>query len=718
MVRTTSYLRNIIYACFALLSSITGMAQPSAGTSQLEGFPYVYVLSDCQCLPSVIPDSIFYNNAKGIIFPVNKFNLPKDDAWLKEVKEEIGPWARNNNLQLCHIEIRGASSPEGDIYWNNTLAEKRSKSLIKTLQKVFIYNEKSVNNVVQNPEDYKALLHLMHQKQDPDLPVVQSIINEFSGDRVNTKNALRLERDGSLWKRLVEEYFAEIRYARILLFFAPYDEATETATTKAPAVVSASEVPSTQPEATEVPTATKPALYGKFDDEYPYIYVEPQDEMPLHIDIPDSVFYTNSRGVIFPVNKYHLRKDDEWLKEVYTKVAPWAKEKGLKLHHIEMRGASSPEGPIKWNDFLAEKRSKSLQGSLQQIFDIDYSLIGNSIIQNPEDYKALLHLMRLKSDPDYERVKSVIDKYHGDRPKLKAELKYMDKGKLWKRILNEYFPDIRYARVLLYFSSGMPDFNPLPFTSADPVEVSVVPVDIHCDEEPIPEEEETRLPRRHVLALRTNLLYDGLYMPRYGWAPSPNIAVEFFPKKGRFSYNFELTYPDWEHYDNHHFWQIHDYKFSARCYMRPTKVAPLDTREYRNEHVRDYFQGLYVGPYVQAGRYGIGFNKDDGWEGEYVGAGIEAGYTIPLCRSSRWRIEFTAAIGGLVSKYDPYIYGNPISGEDDGLYYYDWTHSAEYFIKRNHRFTWFGPTELGIHITYDLLYKRVKKKGISVNRWE
>ena len=54
----------------------------------------------------------------------------------------------------------------------------------------------------------------------------------------------------------------------------------------------------------------------------------------------------------------------------------------------------------------------------------------------------------------------------------------------------------------------------------------------------------------------------------------------------------------------------------------------------------------------------------------------------------------------------------------DHLYYYKWTGDADLFKKRQYRFTWFGPTRVGITLSYDLLYRRVQKKGVSFKSTE
>ena len=40
------------------------------------------------------------------------------------------------------------------------------------------------------------------------------------------------------------------------------------------------------------------------------------------------------------------------------------------------------------------------------------------------------------------------------------------------------------------------------------------------------------------------------------------------------------------------------------------------------------------------------------------------------------------------------------------------------FKKRQYRYNWLGPTRVGITLTYDLLYRRINKKGVSFKNYE
>ena len=92
---------------------------------------------------------------------------------------------------------------------------------------------------------------------------------------------------------------------------------------------------------------------------------------------------------------------------------------------------------------------------------------------------------------------------------------------------------------------------------------------------------------------------------------------------------------------------------------------------------------------------------------------------LPLSRNGHWRLEFAAQVGILYSGYDPYQFENPVNPDyRDGLYYYKWKGRKADFRERQYRFTWLGPTRVGITLSYDLLYRRWKKKGVSFRNKE
>ena len=249
------------------------------------------------------------------------------------------------------------------------------------------------------------------------------------------------------------------------------------------------------------------------------------------------------------------------------------------------------------------------------------------------------------------------------------------------------------------------------------------------------------LPRREVLSVKTNLLFYGVYMPGYNrWCPMPNVAVEYYPKKGHFTFGASLDLPWWQDYDAHKYFQIRNYQVEGRYYLKGAKGARTNgttgtngttrtTGSYEtyesyetyksHETYSPAFAGWYLQGYVHGGVFGICFDADRGWVGEGIGAGVGAGYVMPVSRNGHWRLEFALQAGYFRCKYDPYQYENPVDPSyKDNLYYYKWTLEPSLFKKRQYRWNWIGPTRIGVTLTYDLLYKRQQKRGVSFKDYE
>jgi len=139
-----------------------------------------------------------------------------------------------------------------------------------------------------------------------------------------------------------------------------------------------------------------------------------------------------------------------------------------------------------------------------------------------------------------------------------------------------------------------------------------------------------------------------------------------------------------------------------------------------DEDLREPGQGAafarwYFSVYAHAAIYNVCLSPTKGWEGEGFGAGIGAGYVLPLGRSQHWRLELGAQFGFFRTQYDPYQWLCPIQPElDPEQYYYKWYGDAKDFKRRQYRYNWLGPTRVEITISYDLLYRKIKKRGISL----
>lgn len=467
-----------------------------------------------------------------------------------------------------------------------------------------------------------------------------------------------------------------------------------------------------------LPAADEELGDSAFYSRYPYVVIIDEGEDP---EIDDEYFYQYAASVIFKVSKTTIPADDKTVKELRETVFPRISRDSLKIVRVKMRGAASPEGSVALNQRLSLGRQKALYNFVKNYIDIPE---GDSLVleTETEDYTYLYKRMMQDGDPDSERVKQLFDTYMPKQQYVQLEnaLKAIDGGRLWRRMLVTYFPSLRAARMVIVCQRKpvpplpVPELEskPLPEDSVVTPEPPVIPDTPIAPLPPVePEPWVERYPRRELLSVKTNLLFYGAYMPGgYDrWCPIPNIAVEYYPLRGHFTYGASFDCPWWQNYDAHKYFQIRNYQVEARYYFRKGDI------ELRPEGKGAAFKGFYLQAYGHVGVFGICLDSQRGWEGEALGGGIGAGYVLPLSKKGHWRLEFQLQAGVLFGGYDPYQFENPVNpAYRDHLYYYDWTGSPSLFKKRQHRFSWIGPTRIGITLSYDLLYRKARKKTDGV----
>lgn len=483
-----------------------------------------------------------------------------------------------------------------------------------------------------------------------------------------------------------------------------------------------------------------------------YSYIDASYDYNVLPPFTAAEFCKRAGTVIFTVNKTDIHPGDPFLHELRTEIAPLIKSQNLELYRIDVRGAASPEGPTDNNDRLARGRASILRDSITSILP---SAKGDIIHLSSvtEDYELLVYLMEQAGDPDTETVRGICQKWAKSPKDLKWALFTYNKRQLWTRILRDYFPQLRATRVILYFHiapdaepEDVPEEKPDTIQPPKPHECECKGQYVcHCAEEGpicpcyhltldgspcpcvlVPDTLSVDVHRRPVLAIGTNMIYDLWYMPDFGFAPMWNGRLEWYPYSE--NHNFwnhtslaaAFINPYWHKWDKHKFYQIRDYEVEARWYSHFDDVTG---QRYK----------WYLGLALDANKFGIGLSDTRGWQGEGVGAQVTAGYVLPISKCKGWKVEFNIGGGFYATKYDPYIYDDPYK-DSDGLhgeydppthdpnpelhYYYKWYGPASAFKKRQHLFTWLGPTQIGISLKYDFLWKREQKRGSSFHHTE
>lgn len=452
------------------------------------------------------------------------------------------------------------------------------------------------------------------------------------------------------------------------------------------------------------------AIDSTFYGHYPFLrFIDTQEDASL-VRLSDEEFLDKAGKVVFKVNTYDAFTNDSLLQLLEKEIIPRINKDSLRLRRLIVRGAASPEGAVPNNRMLSRRRTETLTSFLRAHLSVPVGEQSFSTEVVSEDYRLLLVMMQRANDPALGIVRSLCDRHlpRYEYTILKRKLQQLQGGTLWRHLFKEYFPELRAARVVLVFDKpeelALPETPETPETPEEPEDsdqLSTVDYQLST----------IRVPRREVLAVKTNMLLYGVYMPSgYDkWCPIPNVAVEVFPLHGHFTYGASIDFPWWRNYWGHKYFEVRNYQLEARYYFRSGDVRLREPGE------GIAFRGWYLQGYAHAAMFCICFDKDRGWKGEALGAGIGAGYVLPLGKKSHWRLEFSLQAGFMYGGYDPFQFENPVNPNyQDHLYYYKWTGKPADFKRRQYRFSWLGPTRVGITLSYDLLYLRWKKKGVSL----
>ena len=427
----------------------------------------------------------------------------------------------------------------------------------------------------------------------------------------------------------------------------------------------------------------------------------------------DSVFIHHSRPIEFVVNKINVSDADRrWITDSLIPQLRALGDRGIILG----RATASPEGPPDNNLRLARSRRAAVDALLSS-YGIDTRRIRYDVVS--QDFPLLHTLMWMQNDEKLPVVERLMRQYLGNDflsadvekgEKLKLALKKLDGGRLWQYILRKYFPQLRAVRIMAIDQKlvDVPQLSELAsasnlgawrLTSPLPSQEMFVHADVPFG---ISEREEERSPRRELLSVKTNLLFDFAYMPGYDrFCPIPNVAIEYYPLHGHLTYGASFDGPWWQHYKAHKYFQLRNYQLHTRYYFRNGDIR------LRKPGEGAAFKGLFVSAYAHAYLYNICFGEKRGWEGEGWGAGLGIGYVLPLGKKEHWRLEFGLQAGYLQTDYDPYQWRCPVDPDKDPeRYYYKWYGDAKDFKKRQHRYSWLGPTRLEVTLSYDLLYRK------------
>ena len=423
-------------------------------------------------------------------------------------------------------------------------------------------------------------------------------------------------------------------------------------------------------------------------------------------------FCLYSLDINFKVNKTYIDPKSASYRKLVDEIVPILVGRQLQLHHMYVRMSASPEGPYDNNVRLANGRGQALLDSMARYMRMpDEDQIVVNVV--PEDYALLYKRIENSNDPDRAAILRAIESNKGNDAATKNALRAIKGGAVWSRLLRDYYPELRSARVVFYFTKyklAEPEFEE---------EDNSMPLLPYFDAARYTNAFGTLRAKEPMLAVKTNLLYDAFFIPGVAYDPIVNIEVEYYPHNSNWSFLGEYDFPWWYNDEGipgtgdpypvpyptskHHYFQLLNGQLEARRYF---------TTDYSHT-------GHYLSLYGHAFLYDFCFDSTQGrgYQGEGWGAGLGYGHVWRLGRNpkSRWKFEAFLKWGFFETRYDDYYYGakwDATTGQFiSAKYYYNWHgDDVNKFVRRNHRFrSWFlYPTGVGLTISYDLIDRRLK----------
>ncbi len=352
------------------------------------------------------------------------------------------------------------------------------------------------------------------------------------------------------------------------------------------------------------------------------------------------------------------------------------------LDYIVVTSASSPEGNTAVNERLAVARALAMKAYLiRQYPYLDRNMIYTFSVG--EDWSGLRRMVEEdRYMPCRDEVLAMLDAPIGNDAK-RAALRNIGGGQAYRYISVNMLPKLRgAAAVTLHFKERSVVRQVVVETQIVKTHsVDTVYVEKTVEVEKLIEKERvvlrvTEYERHPLFALKTNLLFDV--------ASAINAEIEI-PIGRRWSMAGEWIFPWWLHEKKQYALQVGNGNFEVKHWFG---------ERTERERLTGWFMGLYGG----VGYYDLEW-KDRGWQGEFLHAGLSAGYAHTLGRSGIWRMEYTLGFGYMGTDYREYV---PKMGGDD-----QWHLMLR---SRGHR-DWIGPTRAKVSLVWMIHHGQRQKGG-------
>lgn len=333
---------------------------------------------------------------------------------------------------------------------------------------------------------------------------------------------------------------------------------------------------------------------------------------------------------------------------------------GLRLKRMSVTGGASPEGSVKFNQYLSEQRAAAI---FSHVSPSAADSVATTFTYLGRDWHGLRRMVEADpSVPSRKDVLRLLDRITaGEVTHPLSAIKAIDGGVPYRYMYTRLFPSLRESHLVMEYAMPFPQLpSPqLPALTVTPIP-PLTPIGTICPT--------VSHDRPWYLAVKTNMLYDAALIP--------NIGAEYYVGRG-WSLMADWMYGWWDRDASHFYWRAYGGTVGARKWWgRAAAEKPL------TGHHLGAFAGLVTYDFETGGTgYMGGLPGRTLWDRCNFICGLEYGYSLPIAR--RVNIDFTIGLGylgGKVIKYVPY--------EE----FYEWQS-----VKN---FRWIGPTKLEVALVW------------------
>lgn len=346
-------------------------------------------------------------------------------------------------------------------------------------------------------------------------------------------------------------------------------------------------------------------------------------------------------------------------------------QRSTRIDSITIYAYASPEGPLKRNNWLAEKRAEAAREFIISNMPKSCALLPENIKLRPmgENWDGLE--AELEANYHLRNRDKVLKIIHADIPDetKKWRLKRLDNGYTYSMIIRHHMPRLRFATwICIHAPVPGPELEIEPDTLQLPKDLDMIPTPYHA--------------RKTILALKSNLLYDVLTFT--------NFSVEV-PFSRHFSalYYHQFPWWRWGESNNEYCSRFLSIGGEARWWFKPGTKSDF---KYNRERLTGHFLGVYA----ESGKWDFEWQRDICYQGEHWSAGFSYGYSMPINRYLN--LEFSVSVG-----YASIPYRKFTPSDDYEILWRD---------PDNHgRWHYFGPTKAQITLSLPITVKTMKKGG-------